>query len=524
MGVEYGDNAQTMRDRLNVVSPTLCLAKWLQVSLHLPQGRTQSCYHPPTHPIPLEQLKENPGVLHNTPLKILEREQMMQGERPTGCSYCWRIEDAKSDDPKGHLSDRHYRSSEWWAENAFEEISSSGSSWSGSPRYVEVNFNQSCNFKCMYCSPHLSTTWHEEIEKHGPYKLFNYYKHNDITELDKQGLMPLNSASKENPYVNAFWEWWPSIYRKLRVFRMTGGEPLMDNNTFKIMDYVNENPHGHLELSITSNMCPPSQKLFEKFISKIRKLEELRTYEDKENFNEFSGNHWYVDKGFKHFWLYVSLDGYGKQAEYMRNGLEFERMIGNVRTFLRETKYSTVSFINTFNMLSIPSLHKFLELILELRREFGGRAQSEFIINPEQTQEEKENNIIHKVYTQKKFQRVFFDIPLLRSPVWFQVQNSGEYGIQEVERCLKFMEENVQGDDYSETFEGFKPYEILKLKRDLAVMKESVNENQLELNKINFLLYIKEMDKRRGTNFIETFPELTYYWEDCIKTSTQYEG
>ena len=23
---------------------------------------------------------------------------------------------------------------------------------------------------------------------------------------------------------------------------MTGGEPLMDNNTFKVLDYVNENP------------------------------------------------------------------------------------------------------------------------------------------------------------------------------------------------------------------------------------------------------------------------------------------
>jgi hypothetical protein len=303
---------------------------------------------------------------------------------------------------------------------------------------------------------------------------------------------------------------------------MTGGEPLMDKNTFKVLDYVNENPHGQLELSITSNMCPPDQKLFDKFLEKVKAIEELRTYEDKENFNEFSGNHWYVDKGFKHFWLFVSLDGYGKQAEYMRTGLEFERMHNNIRTFLRETKYSTVSFINTFTMMSIPSLYKFLEMILELRREFGGRNQVEFEISPEQTEEEKKHGIVHKVYKQKKFQRVFFDIPILRFPPWFSIQNAGEYGIKEVERCIKFMEENVQGDDYLETFEGFKPYEILKVKRDLAVMKESLDSSQAQINKRNFYLYIKELDRRRQTNFLLTFPELRDYWKECVKAHTQH--
>ncbi len=522
MAGEYDQFARDMRDRLNAVSPSLCLAKWQQVSLHLPQGLTQSCYHPPTHKIPVELLEKQPSALHNTPQKISERKMMLEGKRPEGCAYCWRVEDAQSDDPKGHLSDRHYRSSEWWNAPTFDEVTGNPWDYDVTPRYVEVNFNQACNFKCMYCSPHLSTSWEEEVKKYGGYKLEGDYTHNDLLSLEKKGLMPLKVAQKENPYVDAFWRWWPSIYRKLRVFRMTGGEPLMDKNTFKVLDYVNENPHGQLELSITSNMCPPDQKLFDKFLYKVKAIEELRTYEDKQNFNEFSGNHWYVDKGFKHFWLFVSLDGVGKQAEYMRTGLEYDRMLNNIRTFLRETKYTTVSFINTFNILSIPSLHKFLEMILELRREFGGRAQTEFTIAPEQTETEKEHGIVHKVYKQQKFQRVFFDIPILRFPPWFNIQNGGDYGIQEVERCLKFMEDNVQGDDYLETFEGFKPYEILKVKRDLAVMRESLDQQQSLLNKRNFYLYIKELDKRRQTNFLLTFPELRNYWKECVRAHTQY--
>ena len=521
MSGEYDQFARDMRDRLNAVSPSLCLAKWQQVSIHLPSGLTQSCYHPPTHKIPLELLKDKPSVLHNTPIKIHERKQMLEGKRPEGCSYCWKVEDAQSDDPKGHMSDRHYRSSEWWNAPTFDEVTTNNFDYDVTPRYVEVNFNQACNFKCMYCSPHLSTSWEEEVKKFGGYQLQNMV-HNDLNALEQKGLMPLKVAQKDNPYVEAFWKWFPEIYRKLRVFRMTGGEPLMDKNTFKVLDYVNENPHGQLELSITSNMCPPDQKLFGNFLDKVKKLEELRTYEDKENFNEHSGNHWYVDKGFKHFWLFVSLDGFGEQAEYMRTGLEFERMLNNVRTFLRETKYSTVSFINTFNILSIPSLHKFLEMVLELRAEFGGRSQIEFEISPEQTELEKENNIVHKVYTQKKFQRVFFDIPILRYPPWFSIQNAGEYGIKEVERCLKYMEDNVQGEDYSETFEGFKPYEILKIKRDLAIMQESLPADQVLLNKINFYLFITEYDRRRQKNFMEIFPELKSYWRECIKAYTKH--
>jgi hypothetical protein len=521
MSGEYDQFARDMRDRLNAVSPSLCLAKWQQVSLHLPSGLTQSCYHPPTHKIPLELLKDKPSTLHNTPIKIHERKQMLEGKRPDGCSYCWKVEDAQSDDPKGHMSDRHYRSSEWWNAPTFDEVTTNNFDYDVTPRYVEVNFNQACNFKCMYCSPHLSTSWEEEVKKYGGYQLQNMV-HNDLIALEQKGLMPLKVANKDNPYVEAFWQWFPEIYRKLRVFRMTGGEPLMDKNTFKVLDYVNENPHGQLELSITSNMCPPDQKLFDKFVEKVKALEELRTYEDKENFNEFSGNNWYVDKGFKHFWLFVSLDGFGEQAEYMRTGLEFERMLNNVRTFLRETKYSTVSFINTFNILSIPSLHKFLEMVLELRAEFGGRSQIEFEIAPEQTETEKENNIVHKVYKQKKYQRVFFDIPILRYPPWFSIQNAGEYGIKEVERCLKYMEDNVQGEDYSETFEGFKPYEILKIKRDLAIMQESLPPDQLLLNKTNFYLFISEYDRRRQTNFMEIFPELKSYWRECIKAYTKH--
>jgi hypothetical protein len=111
----------------------------------------------------------------------------------------------------------------------------------------------------MYCSPHLSSSWEEEVKKHGGYQLTGMI-HNNLEALEQKGMMPLRVANKDNPYVEAFWQWFPEIYRKLRVFRMTGGEPLMDKNTFKVFDYVLEKPiNPDLHLSITSNCCSKSR-------------------------------------------------------------------------------------------------------------------------------------------------------------------------------------------------------------------------------------------------------------------------
>jgi hypothetical protein len=506
---EYSDFASEMRDKLNNVSPSLCLAKWLQVSLHLPQGRTQSCYHPPTHSIPVELLKNKPSVLHNTPQKIEERKLMMSGTRPAGCSYCWKMEDAPGGGDEGHMSDRHYRSSEWWAAPDFNSVIENGAEWDVSPRYVEVNFNQACNFKCMYCSPHLSTTWNKEIEEHGSYKLAypKNYEHNNINALKSLNLMPLDTAQKDNPYVEAFWKWWPEIYSNLRVFRMTGGEPLMDSNTFKVLEYVRDNPHGQIELSITSNLCPPHPKLFTKFLQLIKELEIIKHFKDPVNFNENSGNNHYIQSSFKHFSLFVSCDGYGERAEYMRNGMDFNLLLSNAETFLHETRCTSVTFINTFNVLSLSSLKDFLQMILELRKKFSGK--------PHMVYPEEKDGIQHAPFEQPGFQRVWFDIPVLRYPNWFMIQNAGQWGIDIINECLEFMEANIQDENYSTNFQGFKPYEILKLKRNLGIMEEGISPEDLRHNKANFYSFINQHDARRNVNFLDTFPEYRKFYMEC---------
>lgn len=502
----YDTNADKAEKQLEVISPTMCFAKWAQVSLHLTNGRTHSCYHPPTHQIPVQLLKNNPSALHNTPQKKEERRLMLAGQRPKGCEYCWKIEDI------GGRSDRIYRSGEPWAQKSVNDIMTVGADGDIEPRYVEVNFNQACNFKCSYCSPHLSSTWEDEIRKHGSYKMEDA-EHNNLFYLNVDGLMPLEISKKQNPYVDAFWEWWPKLYPKLETFRMTGGEPLMDINTFKVLDYINEHPNSDLEVSITSNMCPPQEELLDKFISKVQKIEEIHIWKDDEKFNPSSGNHWYVQPACKNMTVFISLDSIGRDAEYIRNGMNFEYLQKNIQKILTQTNQVNITFINTFNVFSLQNFKGFLQYVLDLREQFSREKQGV-----------KKIPIYDPYYTHPDFvlqprQRIGFDIPLLRNPDWQCIKILPEEYEQYLVDAIEFMKQN-RSNEAKQDFRGFRDFEIDKAERNLEWMRgegKQMTTEEKQKARRNFINFFTEHDKRRNTNMLEIFPTMESFWNVCKK-------
>ena len=449
---DYKADAELAKSLLDNVSSTMCLAKWNQVSLHLPTGLTNSCYHPPLHEIDATKLEDNPAILHNTAEKLNQRQQMLKGERPEGCSYCWKMEDT------GEMSDRHYRSGEPWAMQDFTAIKQNPIDDRWTPRYVEVNFNNACNFKCSYCSPQFSTTWGKEIAVYGQYPTSP--PHNAPEHF--QGRKRPIPHREDNPYVTAFWKWWPTLYKNLKHFRMTGGEPMMDNNTYKVFQYIIDNPKEDLHLNVTSNMCPPDGKLKNKYFDMVKKI--------------------CIEEKVEHFMQFVSVDAWGKQAEYIRNGLEFNRMWDNVDEFLdRIPVRNSVTFIITYNNLSVTSLDKLLEGILELRKRHS-----------------------------KTYQRVWFDIPLLRQPAWQQVTLLPESYQAIHEANIEYMREN-SGEEKG--LHIFKDFEIQKMLRNLAYWRK--NADASTQTKKNFYAFFNEHDRRRLTNFETIFPEMAEFWQEC---------
>jgi organic radical activating enzyme len=445
----FTSSAEQMRNQLG---PALCLAKWKQVSLHLTTGHTNSCYHPPLHRIEASDIENKPAGLHNTAYKKSQRVIMLKNERPSECQYCWNMEDL------GKMSDRHYRSGEPWAAVDFDRIkNSTGDEDDVIPSYVEVNFNHACNLACSYCSPQFSSTWQSEIDRLGGYPTKRM--HNDPSHFvgDRRPI----PAREHNPYVEAFWQWWPTLYPQLRHFRMTGGEPLMDKNTYKVFDYVLAAPHPELHLNVTSNFSV-EESLFEKYLDYVKRL---------------------CNTNIEHFMQYVSLDsGHGFQAEYIRHGMNADRVVQNVNRYLAEvTQRNSLTFIITMNNLSVTGFQSYMEWILHLRERYS-----------------------------KTYQRVWFDTPVLRQPAWQSLQILPESYALRLERTADWMDTQVTADG----MQGFRDYEVQRLRRDIAWMREG-QKNDNSQSKADFWNFFNEHDRRRGTNLLKTFPEMHDWIMEC---------
>ena len=186
------DELKRARQNLNDISPSFCLAKWLQHTLYLQNGMNHSCHHPPTHKIPLEEVTHNHAALHNTRHKKQAMKQMLDGERPSECDYCWRVEDMGDQ----YFSDRIYKSNTSWSKPYIFDVLEKGTD-DINPTYLEISFSNVCNLKCAYCSPDLSSKWYDEIKQHGAYPTSTNF--NGFEVLKDLKRMPI-------PHMDRDWE------------------------------------------------------------------------------------------------------------------------------------------------------------------------------------------------------------------------------------------------------------------------------------------------------------------------------
>jgi hypothetical protein len=139
------------------------------------------------------------------------------------------------------------------------------------------------------------------------------------------------------------------------------------------------------------------------------------------------------------------------------------------------------------NNLNIIGLKRLLEWILELRKE-----QS------------------------TTYQRVWFDTPLLRTPSWQSLQILPPSYVTILEDVADWMELHKL-DENSDRFDGFKDYEIQRLRRDIAWMKKGseLDQEYVKIQRADFYRFFNEYDKRRNSNFMIAFPQMKEFWQEC---------
>ena len=436
---------------MNEISPTFCMAKWHHTTIYLQTGETHSCYHPRPHKIPLTEITIDPSALHNTEQKKLERLEMLNGEKPSGCQYCWNIEALGED----YVSDRKERNSSIYRPDRFEQIKNGDWNQNINPEYIEVSFGNECNFKCGYCHPKHSSAYYKEIKEFGPYDMVNNHR-NDIDWFKVY-------EEETNPYVEAWWRWWPEVSKTLNILRITGGEPLLQQSTWRLLEDLDKNPKPNLEININSNFgIKPI--LMERLVERVNKL--------------------LSEKKIKTFKMFTSMDTWGKPAEYIRTGLNLEVWEQNFHIYMSKTNLP-LTFMITFNILTVTNFQDLLEKFLQWR----------------------------KIYKQQSWATVRFDTPYLKEPLQYDMNIlPKDKFMPYMYAHLEFIKNNI--DD--KNVEKFNSLEYEKFRRVVDYMESTVySKEKLKEGRRDFYNWFTEYDRRRGTDFVSTFPKMIEFYNSC---------
>ena len=434
---------------LDTKSPSFCAAKWYNATIWLGSGQTTSCHHPPAHAIDVEDIKRDPAALHNTQRKKADREMMQKGERPSGCEYCWKIEDIGRD----NISDRVYKSKIYPIEDLNRAFRTPARE-NFNLRTLEIAFDRTCQFACSYCNPAFSSTWVNDIKRNGAYTNLvsdgrNHFTHtHDSSQLYK--------FSEVNPYVEAFFQWWErDLHQSLQELRITGGEPLMSGETWKLLEWFKNNKgKSQTRLAINSNLGTDVD--LDRLLDTIEGLE--------------------ID-------LYTSNESIGLQAEYIRDGLVWDDWANNVERLLTSGKFRGMHVMCTINALCLTTLDQLLECIMNWKLRYGRDAIS-FTLN-------------------------ILRFPSFQSPLVLPDNLRTVYQ----QRLVTWLEHWAD----SEVIEEHEVNHTQRLIDYLDVVK-SPHSEAFDRPKLltDFKQFYTQYDQRRGKEFGAAFPELKE-WYDTIQ-------
>jgi organic radical activating enzyme len=448
---------QEYRDRVvNKLSKSFCGAKWYNATIWLGNGTTASCHHPPAHKIPLEEVAKSYKALHNTTYKKAIRKEMMEGVRPKECEYCWKIEDLGED----KVSDRVYKSVIYTDEELRQAKEELGYTQDVDLKTLEIAFDPNCNFGCSYCNASFSTTWQKDIKKFGPYQNLvsdgaGAFQH------DGAHAMPWGRKNEGNPYIEAFWKWWEAeLQYSLRELRVTGGEPSMSPDFWKLMDWWSRNKDCQVDFAVNSNLGQ-KKELLDALIN--------------------------ASQNVKQFTIYTSCEATGLQAEYIRYGLKWEEWLSNMYRVNREGNIKSVNVMMTINALCLFSITDFMDEMLKLKAEFGHQA-------------------------------AVMSFNILRFPSFQSIVTlPHDIRLERAAHIQKWLDDNYNGGK-----NGLLDFErdgILRMIEYIkAVDKGHAFTSSLESRERDWKSFYSQYDQRRKKDFLAAFPMLKDWWDSIPVT------
>ena len=307
-----------------------CQLKWNHSTVFLTMATTSSC-HRVTHD-PYE-FKDNKMNFHNIKTKLEARTKMLKGEWPgRGCEHCKSTEDAGGhSDRMSHLN--------MPGVTAPKELEKDITAVDVTPTQLEIYFSNTCNLKCLYCNSKFSSTIDNENRINGQ---FDYgFEKNQGAPVRIHGKIEINPNIKED--TDKLFAWLETHIHELNKVMILGGEPFLQKETERMVELLERTSAPNLTLVVFSNLTVDPLRVQE-WLARMWRLVEHGKLDNLQ--------------------VVGSLDCWGPQAEYVRNGLDLKKYTENFEFILNKTNI-TPSINSALMALTIPTLP---DLIVRLNK------------------------------------------------------------------------------------------------------------------------------------------------------------
>ena len=415
-----------------------CQLKWTHSTVYLTNGVSSSCHRAGYGKIEMDGDQFN---FHNIANKLEDRTKMLNGQWPgNGCEHCKHIEEA------GGTSDR-LAHLEMEGTTEPPELAHDPTAVNVTPRQLEVYWGNTCNLKCIYCAAHYSSKIHQEEKRFGPF--------------DQEGVV-LDAGrwqmfDKIEEATEKLFAWFETNLQHLHKLFIMGGEPFLQKETERMIALLETKELPDLTLCFFSNLTVDHDRV-KNWVKRLNRLVEDRS----------------LDK----LQIVGSLDSWGAEAEYVRNGLDLKLFQRNFEYILNES--NTLQNINSaLTITAVPGMPALVKNINQWSK-------------------------IRPVYwsMMKASTKNFGPRPYLYPGIFGRKVN--DIGLKE---AVDMFDVNSHG--YPDSVKvNYKNYMN-------GIVQEFEQQEPDAFRQRQFKIYLTELDRRRGTNYKTTFPVIAE-WLDKI--------
>lgn len=280
-----------------------CILPWLHLYVH-PDGDVRTCCigKDSLGTCKEKSLKE---IWNSKEIKKI-REELLKGKKSKNCESCVNSEYYTNDSMRIGLNNRF----EDEVDLLKSQTQPDGSLETFKLQYIDIRFNNLCNFKCRTCNPEFSSSLSAEKNKYlnndNPYIIFPGKTKFDLDEQLVDHILSLK-----------------------RIY-IAGGEPLVQQNHWNLLEKLIEYHRTDVEITYSTNLS-------------------LLTYKGKSVID-------YWNK-FSNVKVNASLDGWMKGAEYWRKGTNWNQIVHNIEQIKTTTPHvklgiaPTIGWPNLWNVL-----------------------------------------------------------------------------------------------------------------------------------------------------------------------------